>query len=118
MGVYKFVPPTRKYQGQLREVKKPTENTYSRQIESVPWSVIWNLKPIACGVPSAKREKSVDTCWSSSKRTALGFQPCMCCSKPTSLRLQRLPQNQTSSVFVKSALLFPVVVHQQRRWLG
>ena len=34
-GVYKFVPPTRKYQGQLREVKKPTETTYSRQISEM-----------------------------------------------------------------------------------
>ena len=34
-GVSKFAPPTRKYQGQLREVKKPTETTYSRQISAM-----------------------------------------------------------------------------------
>ena len=31
-GVYKYVPPTRKYQGKVQEVKKPTTTTYSRQI--------------------------------------------------------------------------------------
>ena len=117
-GVYTFVPPTRKYQEQLREVKKTTETTYSRQISAM----LSNLESQAISLWSSIYEKrgisGHMSCWSSSMRTTLGFQPCMCCSRPTSLRLQRLPQNQTSLVFGKSALLFLVVVPQQRRWLG